>query len=317
MAVKITIVGIDPLAQSMGLALKASGQPLTIVAHDRTHNSANEAVSLGAADRAEWNLLHAIEGADLVILNEPIYHLRETLQLIGPELRADAVVTDTNSAKSTVMAWAEEILPPTVHFVGGNPLAGTTTPNKDLFLNHRYALIPLLSTPEAALRLVSNVVALLGAEPLFIDKEEHDALLAAVVHLPALIGAALIQVTTQSSSWREMSAMAGASYARATTLPSMDAAALAALLRLGREPLRHWLTTFRAELDTLEDLVGIEDEENKALEEHLATLIDARARLQHNASNDIQETLYNTAIQEVKESNRVTRLFSFGRRDKK
>ncbi|HEX8681515.1 MAG TPA: prephenate dehydrogenase [Ardenticatenaceae bacterium] len=316
MAIQITIIGMDPLGQSMGLALKESGQPLTIVAHDRTHSNANQAAAIGAADRADWNLLSAIDGADLVIINEPVNQVRETLELIGPELRADAVITDTSPVKGVVLRWAEEILPPTVHFVGGNPLANPATPNKELFLNQRYAIIPLTSTPEAALRLVTNFVTLLGAEPLYIDKDEHDALQTAVMHLPMLLGTALIQLTTQSGSWREMASMASTPYAHVTALPSLDPAALAALFRLSRESLRHWLAAYRNELDVLETLIMEEDTDN-ALEARLTTLAEARMRWQHNIPNDLQASLYTAAVTEAKENNRITRLFSFGRRDRK
>jgi prephenate dehydrogenase len=316
MAIQITIIGMDPLGQSMGLALKESGQPLTVVAHDRTHGNASQAASIGAADRADWNLLSAIDGADLVIINEPVNQVRETLELIGPELRADAVITDTSPAKGVVLQWAEQILPPTVHFVGGNPLANSATPNKELFLNQRYAIIPLTSTPEAALRLVSNFVTLLGAEPLYIDKDEHDALQAAVMHLPMLLGTALIQLTTQSGSWREMASMASTPYAQVTALPSLDPAALAALFRLSRDSLRHWLAAYRNELDVLETLI-MEEDDDKALEARLTTLAEARMRWQHNIPNDLQASLYTTAVTEAKENNRITRLFSFGRRERK
>lgn len=314
MSINITIIGIDALGHSMGLAFKASSTPLHITLHDREHQRAVEAQKTGAGDQAEWNLPAAVEKADLVFVNEPLQQLRETLELIGPELRRDAVVTDTAGLKQVVLEWADELLPEHVHFVGGTPLVTATRPSARLFQKRRYAIVPQARTAEAAVRLVTDSVALLGAEPLFIDVVEHESLLAAVQQLPALTSAALLRLTAQSRAWKEMASMASPSYAIATTFPTDDPDALAAMLMHNREPLQHWVTALQRELGALHQLLAQEDE--VALRERLAELMAAQARWQKAESENPDLPTYEDSLQQADETRSFARWFGFGRRDK-
>jgi prephenate dehydrogenase len=315
MAINITIIGLDPLGESLGLALKNSPHPFTVTGHDRDHSRASELAKQGAIDRAEWNLISAVGSADLVFLNEPVYRIRETLEIIGPELRQDAVVTDTCSAKEVVLQWATELLPEGAHFVGGTPLVSVDHPSPHLFREQRYAIIPLPTSPETAVKLVADVVSVLGAEPFFIETIEHDSLMAAVRYLPAVSSAALIHLTTRSSAWREMEAMAGAGYARATALPSSDPANLATLLGYNREPLLNWIQALKQELDSLQELIMQEDD-GKALEEHLTGVIEAQARWQAASTGHEASERYHKALDDAKEVGGWKHLFGLGRRRK-
>ncbi|MBA3531744.1 MAG: prephenate dehydrogenase [Ardenticatenales bacterium] len=314
MTIKVTIIGLDPLGQSIGLALKSGAPTMTVIAHDREHSRAGEAVKLGAADSAEWNLLAAIDGTDLVFLNEPIYHIKETLELLGRELRKDAVITDTSSVKQHILAWAAE-LPPTVHFVGSTPLVNARKPSATLFQKQRYAVLPLPQTPEAAVRLVTNAIELMGAELLFMEPAEHDALMASVLHLPAVMSAALLQLTTRSNSWREMAALAGPAYARMSALPATSPQNMATQLRYNREPLLHWLGALREELGALETLLT-QNDEGIALEAHLAALLEAQARWRKAEVENPENEAYDSVMTEVKETGGMRRFLNFGRKKK-
>jgi prephenate dehydrogenase len=315
MAINITIIGLDSLGESLGLALKSSPHTFTITGHDRDHSRASDLAKQGTIDRAEWNLISAVEKADLVFLNEPVHKIRETLEIIGPELRQDAVVTDTCSAKQVVLQWATELLPRGVHFVGGTPFVSVDQPDPQLFRAHRYAIIPLPTSPETAVKLVADIVGVLGAEPFFIETIEHDSLMAAVQYLPAVSSAALIHLTTNSIAWREMGLMAGAGYARATALPSNDPTNLATLLGYNREPLLNWIQALQQELDSLQELIMREDD-GKALEEHLSAVIEAQARWKAESTGDEASERYHRALDDAKEVGGWKHLFGLGRRRK-
>ncbi len=312
MAITITIIGLDALGQSLGLALKASTVPVRVILHDRDHNEASEAKKRGVGDAAEWNLPAAVSEADLVFVNEPLRHLRETFEVIGPLLRADAVVTDTASVKEVVLRWAGETLPPTVHFVGGTPLVTATAPNARLFQKRRYAVVPQPHTAEAAVRLLTDVVTLLGAEPLFIEPSEHESLLAAVQHLPALTSAALLQLTAGSQSWKEMATMASPTYAIATALPTTDPQALSEMLYHNREPLLHWLGALRQELGKLQELLHSEDEH--ALEAHLTKLVEVQARWRKAEAQNPDLPNYEASMKVAEDTRGFKRWFGFGGR---
>ncbi|MCB0076560.1 MAG: prephenate dehydrogenase [Anaerolineales bacterium] len=316
MAVNVTIIGADVLGLSIGLALKASASPMEVTLHDRDHQRAQQGVSLGAADHSAWNLLAAVEAADLVFLNESLHQLPKTLGHIGPVLHEGAVVTDTASIKAPVMEWAGESLPNGVYFVGGTPLVTATVPDGTLFHQKRYAILPAPTADPAAVKLVADTVTLMGGVPLFIEVAEHDALLAAVQQLPVLTSIALLQVITQSQSWKEMATMAGPLFAAAAHLPTDDPDALAAMLYHNRHALMRWLRALQMELDNLQRILSRESDP-KPLADRLDKLIVAHQEWEEAQAVgeriDLRETMA-----EAKVERGLGRLFGFsGRRRKR
>ncbi len=119
---RITIIGLGLIGASIGLALSREQRDFEIVGHDKSPAAAGQAKKLQAVDKTDWNLISACEGAGLVILALPLGAIRETMQALAGELAAGAVVLDTASVKAPVQAWADELLPPTVTFVGTHPI---------------------------------------------------------------------------------------------------------------------------------------------------------------------------------------------------
>ena len=116
---KITIVGMGLIGSSLGMALKKAQVQATIVGTDRDRVIASEARKMGATDTTENNPIQAIKGAKLIIIATPVGAIQELMKLFGPELEDGVTVTDTGSTKAEVLRWAEEYLPSTVNFVGG------------------------------------------------------------------------------------------------------------------------------------------------------------------------------------------------------
>lgn len=281
MTTRIAIIGTGALGTSFGLALKASNRPLEVVGHDRKLERAQTAQQRGAFDKIEWNLINAVSGADLVILALPVGAIEETLRHIGPELRTDNVVTDTASIKEPVLESARRLLPHDVHFIGGDPLVqtpghGPEAGQANLFQDRRYVLTPLVETDSQALNLVTSVVSLLGAEPLFMSAAEHDGLAAATNQLPTALSLILLKATTEHPAWREMSKMAGSAYADATRLPSEEASELRSLLMANSPQLQRWLGEIQREVGRFQELLA--SGETEALETLLVNLLVARSR---------------------------------------
>ena len=315
MTIKITIIGMDALGQSLALALKQSQttSQLNIVGHDRKRERMKEAKQAQVAHHIDWNLLNAVEEASLVIINEALHEIRETLEFIGPELQMNAVVTDTCHDKTQVLQWATDILPNHVHFIASTPLVQTDTVNATLFKKQRYALIPLASTPPAAVSLLSNAIHLIGAEPFFMDVTEHDSFMAAVVQLPMITGLALLNLATKGQAWREMAIMANSTFHHATSLPSTDPKSLTALLRYGSESVLARLNALHEELETLQTLIS-KDDEGAALEAHLTTLMQAQKRWRNAQKQTSHNENLVSQMDEIKEANTLMSLLFGGRR---
>src|SRR5262249_57611363 len=63
-------------------------------------------------------------GAQRVITAVPVQSMHALFSQIAPLLPNGAVVSDVASTKTQVLEWARELLPTTVEFIGGHPMAG-------------------------------------------------------------------------------------------------------------------------------------------------------------------------------------------------
>ncbi len=283
---KVAIIGLGLVGNSMGLGLKkaySGGQTMRVVGFD-PDRAREEAASrrFGSVDEIAPNLESAVRGATLVIIATPVSAVREVLAAIGPMLDEGATVTDTHSSKEQIMAWAGELLPPHVSFVGGHPFSrsvdlDTATddllPQADLFRNAPYAIMPRPNSSDEAFSRVITLAEALGAKPLFIDEREHDSFLAAVAQLPVLAGAALLRITTGSPAWSDMSSFARDRFESATEPVSGDMRGMADALLSNHQSLVRWLDQYLIALHEMRGLLASND--HKALTSTLTNLQDA------------------------------------------
>lgn len=224
--VQIAIIGLGQIGTSVGLALADQPEVVRRIGHDRELRIARQAEKLGALDRVEINLPSAVRQADLVLLAIPMDQIRETLEIIAPDLKEGAVVMDTGPAKERVAKWAVELLPPGRYYIGLTPIlnpiylheigTGIEAAHADLFKNGLMAIVAPGGTHSDAIKLAADLTRLLGAAPLFSDPVEVDGLMAATHLLPQLMAAALLNATADQPGWREARKFAGRAYAEVT-----------------------------------------------------------------------------------------------------
>src|SRR5439155_340519 len=108
------------------------------------------------------------------------------------------LVTDVGSVKAPIVAEVEAARPATAsRFVGGHPMAGSEQEGLDgadarLFVGATWVLTPTGHTDPAAFAAVRGLAAQLGAEPVAVAPELHDALVAVVSHVPQLAASTLM-----------------------------------------------------------------------------------------------------------------------------
>ena len=268
---RVAILGTGLIGTSIGLRLHSHGRTdgLSVVGWDRDPEHAAAARERGAVAEVAASVPEAVEGAWLVVLAAPVLALRALLEEVGAEaaggrIAQNAVVTDTGSTKADVMAWAEESLPASVSFVGGHPMAGRTdsgpaAADGALFEGARWVMVPARSAPGGAVETVTSLINTMGAEPMFMDAEEHDAYVAAVSHLPLAAAVALFTLVRGSEAWPEMSMLASTGFLGATRLAQSDTSMAYDILATNREQVAHWLERYGEALARFRD--GLLDEE--------------------------------------------------------
>lgn len=282
MPIQIALIGLGRLGGSIGMALGAQNG-LQIAGFDRDPDAMRVAQSRGAVHRTEWNLINAVEGADLVLLALPLAEQRDILAALAPSLRDGCVVASVAPLLSPPIAWANELVPAGRFFAAAHPIlnpaqlhtgdAGLNAARADLFARGLWAIAPAPACAPEALKLVGDLAMLLGASPYFIDPAEHDGLMGGVDALPALLALALMQAATASPGWKEMRKLADRGFATATT-PLADAER--APLTLNRDSALRYLDAAIAALQSLREKIAAGHE--TALDELLAEAASLRAK---------------------------------------
>jgi prephenate dehydrogenase len=258
---KISIIGTGLIGGSLGLALKHGGiRETEIVGYDENRGTAKRAEKLGAIDRSATKVSDAVEGAAVVIVATPILSIRDVLLAVAPHLGEGTVVTDTASTKAQVGRWARDVLPESVSFVGGHPMAGKENQGIEnaeagLFAGRVYCICPGTDAEPQAIRAVAGLASAAGAEPMYMDAEEHDQYAAAVSHLPLFIATALFRLIRNSPSWEDLGSVASSGFRDMTRLASGDPGMSHGIWLTNREAIIHWLDRMTGEIAALRELL--------------------------------------------------------------
>ena len=260
---RIAILGTGLIGASIGLGLRdhADMKGIEIVGFDASREREREAERRNAIDKRERGLRRAAEGASLVVISTPILAMKEVMEEIAPALMDGAIVTDTGSTKAQVLRWAEDVLPDSVNFVGGHPMAGKTAfgskaAEGTLFQGARWVIVPSRDASKASVETVAGLATALGAKPMYMDAEEHDAYAAAISHLPLFVASVLFRLTRDSEAWPELSLMAATGFRDTTRLAGTDEQMAHDIAITNREQVIHWIQRLRGALYELEDMLG-------------------------------------------------------------
>ncbi len=269
---RIAIVGLGLIGSSIGLGLRRwsaenvkGGQPaLEIVGFDSNLDRQSQAKKIGAVDRTEWELRKVVENADMVVLAAPVLALKEIMGDIAPLLKHSTAVTDVASTKAEIINWSNELLPRTVSFVGGHPMAGKETSiegaDADLFRGATWCICPSVYASDEAVRTVLGMVNALGAEPYFVDPVEHDAYVAGISHLPFVASSALMNALSDDPSWRDMRTLTAGGFRDMTRLASGSPEMHRDVVMTNRDAVQRWLSAYIAELQGFQDRLASDEE---------------------------------------------------------
>ncbi len=225
MTTQITIIGLGQIGASIGLAL-SEYENLLIVGHDINMTTAKSAQKMGAIHKANRNLPSSVQDADIIILSLPLSEIYETLGYIKEDLKEGVLILDTAPSKVTINTWMQELLPAGREYIGLapaiNPIylteteTGLNAAQADLFhkANTMIAAPPFAS--GKALQLASDLVQLIGSQPLYADIAELDGIMTTAHILPQLVSVALLDTTVDAPGWGDAKKITGGAYAKTT-----------------------------------------------------------------------------------------------------
>lgn len=321
MTFQITIIGLDQVGASIGLALGNYKDKVVRVGNDSSPDLSARAQKLGAVDKVEVNLPQAVENADLILLCEPYETALKTLETLAPDLTAGKYLFDVGGNKQAFNRKLLQVAPEIKHALNirltCNPallreeIAAPLEPRADCFENGMMIIATSSFTSSEAVDLANTLSGMLKTSLMFCDPVELDGLTAGAQHLPAILSAALIQSSHAQPGWRETRKFTDRDYF-AASLPVQftegDASPSAEWIE-NRENIARWIDIQIAELQKIRDLLNASDAKDvddwwKSAAENRARLLGLRVSGQWDASDKPQ-----TKIPSAKE--RFASLFTF------
>lgn len=195
---RLAVVGVGLIGGSAALALRSAGRVDEVVGIGRGSANLERALDLKVVDRTFTDPARGVAGADAVLVAVPVGQMRGVFEAIAPVLASDAFVTDGGSTKQDVVAAARAAfgtrLPSFVpaHPIAGAEKSGVEAARADLYAGRNVVLTPLPETTAEALDRARDFWAACGARVSCMTASEHDAVFAAVSHLPHLLAYALV-----------------------------------------------------------------------------------------------------------------------------
>jgi prephenate dehydrogenase len=219
---RLALVGTGLIGASVGLGAKRAGVE-RVTGWDPDAESLRLASERGAVDDGTGSLPEALAGADLAVVAVPVASLAAVVREVLREAPADCTVTDVGSTKSGVVGAAAG----EPRFIGGHPICGSEArgperASAELFAGATWFLAPTAATEPARYAALHAFVVSLGAQPVAVDADAHDRLVAITSHLPHALanlllnhaGAARVEghepLAAAGGSLRDMTRVAGA-----------------------------------------------------------------------------------------------------------
>lgn len=266
---RIAVCGVGLIGGSIVRALRALEGAVHITGFDTDAALLQRLLAEGWIDEVAEEGGMLFGSHDLVVLCQPVGFLVEFIEEHGARIGAGrAVCLDVASVKAPVADALSHGGPAAVaRFVPSHPIAGKAlhgwgASEAGLFEGKRCVITPDVGTDRAAVQAVQAFWSLLGAQIGTMPACEHDAVYAAISHLPQVLTYAYLHSLAARPDAREWPAYQGSGFIGFTRLGSSDAALWADIAVHNRLPLIH-------EIDRLSDAL--------ALMRHQLSLCDADA----------------------------------------
>ena len=254
---RVAVLGTGLVGSSVGLRLRKE-HSLQVAGYDADPDAAAAAQEVGAVTEVAPSAAAAVVGAGLVVLSAPVDRIAQQCEELADAVPPEAVVTDVGSAKSAVVARGEAAFGE--RFVGGHPMAGSErhgarAADEALFEDAWWILTPTAKTSSAAYSTVAQLVAALGARPIAVEPEVHDALVARISHLPQLAASALVTVAADVGEPDRLLHLAASGFRDVTRIAASNPDLWVAIVRANRAAVLDALGRMNERLDEVAGLV--------------------------------------------------------------
>jgi prephenate dehydrogenase len=260
--VRLAVIGVGLIGGSFALALRQAGKVSHVVGVGRNRANLDVARERRIIDAIAPDAAAAARDADLVLVAAPVAQFPQILSQLK---ECKALITDAGSTKRDVVAAARAALGARIaQFVPGHPVAGAeqsgaAAATASLFRDRRVVLTPLAENRPESVQRVEDAWKACGARITRLEPDEHDAVLAAVSHLPHLLAYGLVHDIAQRGNAEQLFAYAAGGFRDFTRIASSHPEMWRDICIANRDRLLDELERYGAKLSTLAALLRAGD----------------------------------------------------------
>ncbi|HGO8244126.1 TPA: prephenate dehydrogenase [Neisseria meningitidis] len=258
----IALIGVGLIGGSFVLDLKRQGLVRTVTGIDTDRDNLERALERGVIDRASVAIdADSIGGADLVLIATPVATVPAILTALRPVLPEHTWISDVGSTKSSVIEAFRRCLPDSIHrCIAAHPIAGSDKSGADsaqygLFQNRKLIITPHGGEDSDGIALIENLWRAVGAEIYTMDAQKHDAVFAAVSHMPHLAAFAYVHQLFDHPDGKAYLKFAATGFEDFTRIASGHPAVWADICLANRDNLLELVRGLGRQLDTLETIL--------------------------------------------------------------
>ena len=253
---QLVIVGLGLIGGSLAKALRGF-EDYRILGVDVSQPTLRYALEQNIVDRAEEDPVRALAQGDLVFLCLHPQGIVDFMAAHRDHFKPGAMVTDVCGVKGAILKGAR-VLPDTVSFVGGHPMAGTEFSGiqhalVNMFQGAHYILTPNSQSSPEHIALMERVAKYIGcADVVKTTPERHDAIIAYTSQMMHIIAVSVCDDENlfqyqgfEGDSFRDCTRVAALDVPLWTQLFTMNQQALCQALEQLEEHIRDYRLTIQ------------------------------------------------------------------------
>ena len=267
----LLLIGAGLIGGSLTLALKKANTVQHITGVGRRESVMREALQLGLIDdfvapnTPEY--AQAVANADIIVLAMPVGQTKQVLNDLLPHLAPHTIITDAGSTKQSVYEDALEVLGNKInqfvlaHPIAGREVNGPSAALADLYVGKKIMVCPTIHNTTEQINTVVAMWQATGGRVYELDLNAHDAIFAAVSHVPHVLAYALMNHVADDALCDDKFAMAGAGFRDFTRIAAASPEMWRDVCLNNREAIVADLDAYLAHAQALRDKIMAFDSE--------------------------------------------------------
>ncbi|MFT5126749.1 MAG: prephenate dehydrogenase [Rhodothermales bacterium] len=218
---------------------------------------------------------------DLTFICLPLTATIDFVEANLDNFRSGSIVTDVGSVKGSIVSGVREmLLERGVYFIGSHPMAGSEKSGiefsqADLYQDKIVFLTPTAEDNPDAIHLLREIWRELGAQPIELDSDRHDAAVAFSSHVPHLLAGAAVQAVLGEGDPEAQAIACAGGFRDFSRIAASNPSMWSEICAHNRDSVLASLDSFEARLAAIRSCVETSDWD--ALQAELSRAADLRA----------------------------------------